>query len=145
MRTAFWLVPAIALPVVLLAADPQRQTEKKQDKRPTIEEIRARYTPEKLARIRASMAARIAVIDQAEQGRRAATPEEAAALAPVPGPGTAAAARTLKNGGTALKGDAASLDYSVATIESGGTVSRTHRAAPPAAKARKQEAGNEKH
>lgn len=139
MKKAFWLFSAAALPILLVGGEPATDTDKK--RLPTAEEIRARYTPEKLAKMRASLAARVTAYDAAEQGKRAPSAEEAAALAPAERGGTAAVRRNAR-GGMAIKGDQAPLEYVVVKLESDGTATQSHQTAPPA---KKEGARNEKH
>ncbi len=134
MKKAFWLFPAIVVTTLLIAGEPAQPAKEKQVRPLTAEEIRARYTPEKLERLRASLAARIAVIDQAEQGRRAPTAEEAAALAPAASPAASPAVRSVTGGGKALHADQASLEYLVATVDTDGAVKTAHQTSAPAKK-----------
>jgi hypothetical protein len=127
MKKTFWLFPAIAVATLLMAGEPAQPAKEKEVRRLTPEEIRARYTPDKLEQLRASLAARIAVIDQTEQGRRTPTPEESAALAPAESSAASPAVRMVTGGGKALHAAQASLEYLVATVDNEGAVKTAHQ------------------
>ena len=86
----------------------------------------ARYSREQLDRLRARLAAQIAVHDLVEGAMRAPTPEEAAALANNKAAGQVEV-RWLNGGGVAVRGDQSQLEYVIATQSDDGTVSRSHR------------------
>jgi hypothetical protein len=92
----------------------------------TPEEQRAlaqRFSPGRLAALRARLQtnAQRAVRDDAEQGFREPTAEEAAALARPTSDATGSAV-ALAGGGAALKADAASLEFVKVTLGQDGTV-----------------------
>lgn len=93
-----------------------------------------RYSPEKLAKLRAALTAQIAVRDAGEGAMRAPTPAEAQALAAAPA--QAAEAFALTGGGFALRADASQLSFLVAETGEDGTLKLTHSDASSAAKAK---------
>jgi hypothetical protein len=112
MRQAVILV-ALALPVLTVADRPVA--------RPlSAPAVAARYSPEHLQRLRQSLAAQIAVRDDAE-GLRGPTAQEAAGLA-LPEPAAAAAVVPLPGGGFALRTDASQMALAVAERADDGTV-----------------------
>lgn len=126
-------VLAAALAAALSGADPAASV---QTRKPTVEEIRARYTAERLAKIRAAMAARIAVIDQAEKGYRPPTAEEAAALAPVSGGSNSEpVVYNLPGGVSAVRGDQVALEYLRVKLDADGKLAVAHNTAAPAERA----------
>jgi hypothetical protein len=88
----------------------------------------ARYSPERLAAIRASLTSRVAVYDAADGAMRAPTAAEAAALAPA---ASNAAARyvPLRNGGLALRQDGSNIDYLIVDIAADGRKATRHGSA----------------
>lgn len=75
-------------------------------------------------------AAQIAVRDDAEQAMRAPTAAEAAALGG-PGGGGAEVIRSIAGGGTALKADPSHSSFSMAVVNSDGSVSVSHAGEVP--------------
>jgi hypothetical protein len=125
-----WPILALAFTAVLSGADPAASAP---TRKPTVEEIRARYTAERLAKIRAARAARIAVIDQAEKGYRSPTAEEAAALAPASGGfHSEPVVYDLPGGGNAVRGDQVALEYLRVKLDADGKPAVAHSTAAPA-------------
>jgi hypothetical protein len=87
-----------------------------------------RYSREKLDKLRASLAAQIAVFDSAENALRSPSPAEASALA---GPQAAAPAiRQLSGGGIAVSGPQSGVNFLVVRKSADGSVSFSHSTKP---------------
>jgi hypothetical protein len=80
-----------------------------------------RIDPARVAQLRASLAAQVAVYDSAEQAMRAPTASESAALA-LPAPAMPAQTFRLSRGGRALKADVTQLSFSQAAVRPDGTL-----------------------
>lgn len=118
MRYTVVLV-ALALPVLTVA---DRSSSRPVPVTPTTSAptavVSPRYSPEQLQRLRQSLAAQIAVRDDAE-GLRSATDQEAAALS---APAADLEAVSLPGGGVALRTDASQMSLAVAELADDGRV-----------------------
>lgn len=132
MRNSRLLAVLLAAPLAVAVG----QTAATQDAEP-VPAPAPRYSPEKLAKLRAALTAQIAVRDAGEGAMRAPTPAEARALAGAPAESGEAFA--LTGGGFALRADASQLSFLVAETSEDGTVQLTHSSHSPAAKANAKE------
>ncbi len=96
--------------------------------KPEHAESKIRYSREKLDKLRASLAAQIAVFDSTENAMRSPSPAEASALA---GPQAAApAVRQLSGGGIAVSGPQSGVNFLVVRKNADGSVSFSHSTKP---------------
>jgi hypothetical protein len=90
----------------------------------------SRYSRERLEKLRASLAAQIAVFDATENAMRAPAPAEASALAaPAAGSPTV---RQVPGGGIAISGPQSGVNFLVVRKNTDGSVSYSHSAKPAA-------------
>lgn len=113
-----WLLAVSAL--FLSAAEPADKAKQSS--------IQSRYSPEKLAKLRAQLAAQVAVFDSAEHSMRAPTPEESAALANQQP--AAPQVRQLSNGGLAVSGAQSGINFLIVEQNPDRSVKIVHQSKP---------------